>query len=808
MSSHDYTVIKVKLKQILKNGTNYSKLFEAITRSNELITLGYMFMRSFILYVIENNEIPEKEKITEPKLNINFIRLAFSVISNDNTPKKGRPFDAEKKDGLDVLREYFVVFTNKTGAKFINATNLSYILGQTYKQIHISIINNIKYHFDKHLWKYIKNNFVTEYEQIRKLNNSDKLKEYYSELDDVKNDLYNNTRISKKSYHKWIESVRGKIIPNTYTEKKFEKDVEKNTFDYLKCMYHINNYIQDKQIKSYQIFPLKTSCYQNHIKINTSALIDIFYNNDKINEINELSELYKEDYFRKAGNTKFQEALWNDVFCLKNISKKKPNKLEYNYKRKGFSFNYEIDTDGFAVSLNFINNSKIPNKEKRKTNFSEARRKTNNEKRQMTAEEFKEFQEQKTEVKEKKEEDQKELEKQKRADKSKAFKELPKEEQDKIKNQLNENSEFPYIERLFKNMTEEEKKSFIQDFADGKILPIDPGKRSPLYMMASNKVVRQKKIEGKKFKANNFGISVWNDHKIMNYTSKTRSKCLKRKHYRQLIEGWKNDTTGVKFKGQVNEKNEWSGKSLKQLEEELSKYNSKSCKHSDFLNYVKSKLEYNKKVSIQYDTDYLHKLNWFNYLNKNGHENDLLNHIENEFGKDVIIIIGDWSGKGRFRFESTPHIALKRKLAERFKVYLIDEYLTSKIHYKHHIECKNLKVKIEKKELVDPSLGNDKLKVVDKEVITSETIIQAKKDIKKVHAVLTYKIVNEDMGCKISEMGCINRDKNSILNMEAIIQSLITIGKRPEIFSRKTNRSDRKVKPADARGANSVGVKK
>ena len=61
-------------------------------------------------------------------------------------------------------------------------------------------------------------------------------------------------------------------------------------------------------------------------------------------------------------------------------------------------------------------------------------------------------------------------------------------------------------------------------------------------------------------------------------------------------------------------------------------------------------------------------------------------------GKDVIIIVGDWSGKGRIRYRSTPNIALKRKLAERFEVYLLDEYLTSKIHYKYHVKCDNISV--------------------------------------------------------------------------------------------------------------------
>ncbi len=46
--------------------------------------------------------------------------------------------------------------------------------------------------------------------------------------------------------------------------------------------------------------------------------------------------------------------------------------------------------------------------------------------------------------------------------------------------------------------------------------------------MASNSIIHKKT---KQIDMDNFGISVWNGHKIMNYTSKTRLKTLKRDHY-------------------------------------------------------------------------------------------------------------------------------------------------------------------------------------------------------------------------------------------------------------------------------------
>lgn len=786
LNANKRIAIKIKLEDILKEDVAYDKLYGAIKNVNELVNMGYLFIRSFIVYAIENNA-----QICKLKFDVDLIRLAFSVISNDTNAKKGRPFNSNKQTRLSILQKYFTIFRLYTKIDVIPATTLSYILEQSYKQMYTSVINNILCHFEKHVWKYIRTQFIDEYESICELKNPDKLKEYYSDLEKIKNDLFNGTHKSNVKYHEWIKHNRKLIIPDTYTEKSFEKDVNSHTFNYLKCMIHINKYLQEKEVKSYQIFPLRTGYSQHHIKINTSALIDIFHGNANLNKLTKIA------YIKQVGNNNFQETVWNSLFQLKN------NKNNYKYIREGFSFNYEIETDGFTVSLNFINNNEIPNKENKKKNFRIARAETNTDKKNMSEIEFLSFQQKKNDIKAEKKEAQINANKQKKLKQQQEYKNLSKEEQDKVKNKLNDLSEFPYIEKILANKDRSE--SFRKDFMNGKIILCDPGKRSPLYLMASNNVIYENK---KSIKMNNFGVTVWKNHKIMNYTNNTRQKFLKKKEYGKLIENWKSNISNDQFMSNANikitsldtakeiisdqtkafiEKEiEWDKKSIKELEQELSDYNAKSCKYDDFMSYVIKNIEYNKKVSEQYNTTYLQKLKWFTYLNKNKHENDLLNEIQNEFGSDITIIIGDWSGKGRVKFMSTPNISLKRKLAERFKVYFIDEYLTSKIHYSHHVKCNNLSVKLTETET---------------EKVNSESIGKSTSNLKQLHSVLTYEVVIESMECNKKEKGCINRDKNSVLNMETIVRELIETGKRPVIFRRETNHVDRKVNPRDARGA-------
>ena len=739
--------IKCPYKDILHPNENYSKLINIINSHDRIKSYGDLFIRSFLLDTFENNTI------TDLKIDQEFIRCAFSVICRTDKPKRGKPVDKKKKNIIDILTTYWNSFKEKTGMESLSSLNLSYVLGQTYKQIHISIINNIKYNYDKHLWAYIKASFNNEYID------APKKKLFYTEMNKIKNDLLNNTQTSDNRYHKWIKDNKTNIVPITYTENKFETDVVKNTFKYLKCMHYINNYLQINSFKSYQIYPIKTKCYQQYIKINTSALIEIFAGTNLLNDEP------KNKYLSKAGDNEIQEKIWNKVFRLKD------NDDNYLYKRKGYSFNYEIETDGFGVSLNFIDDNEKPNKEKKKKNFEKGRNKTNVIKASKSAEEYDLYQKQKKDIEHKKNEEQLINLKAKKRERSKQIKKMSLEEKAEHKKLMNDLKEFPYIEQLLtdKNIREQ----FLEEFNAGHVLLGDPGMRSIIYFMAANNHIQLKQ---KNLQTNNFGVSIWDNksleiddngkhkiekHKSLNYTSKTRTLFLKGNHYTKLRESWKNQ--------RVDDK-----KSLKEVELELSQYNSKICNNNEFIKYVKKKLEYDNKAHTEYNTLYLRKLKWYTYLNKNKHENDLLNHIQNEFGNKLSnglsIILGDWSRGNHIRYKSVPNISLRRKLAERFNVYSIDEYLTSKIHYKYKIKCKNLKIK------------------QNQENIDNTT--QSKNFLKKLHAVLTYKIANTEVACKPLEMGCINRDKNSVLNMETIVTELLKSGTRPTIFSRQTNQTD------------------
>jgi hypothetical protein len=253
--------------------------------------------------------------------------------------------------------------------------------------------------------------------------------------------------------------------------------------------------------------------------------------------------------------------------------------------------------------------------------------------------------------------------------------------------------EFPYIDEVSK------------DFLDGKHLFIDPGKRSLLTMMDD-------------------------DGNYFSYTNKQRINETKRIKYSSLLKNYKDK------------------QHITEIENTLSLFNSKTCDIEKFKEYIKEKLKVNDAIAKLYQDEKFRKYKWYSYINTKRTEDNMLNKIENKYGKDIKIIIGDWSiGKQMRNFISTPNLAIKRKLNTRFEVYNIDEFRTSCLNYKTEELCNNL-------------------------------YLPDKRNIeRKMHSILTFKMENK-------RKGCINRDKNGCKNIQKVFNHYIETGERPEKYKR------------------------
>ncbi len=273
-----------------------------------------------------------------------------------------------------------------------------------------------------------------------------------------------------------------------------------------------------------------------------------------------------------------------------------------------------------------------------------------------------------------------------------------------------------------------------------KNIYVDPGKRSLFYMIDD-------------------------DGNKLDYTNRRRIKETKRLKYQRLIENHKKRL------------------SIMEIEQELNDYNSRTCDLNKFKAYMKKKNEINKKLFEKYKDPKFRQYRWYSYINRKRSEDRMLNLIQKQFGKEINIIMGDASlGKNMRNFISTPNIALKRKLKERFSVYHIDEFRTSCLHYKTEEKCDNLhyvdkkkkeKLKIQLKQLLKEKRNEEnanKITYIGK-------YLDGKDKTRKLHSVLTYKMEN-------NRLGCINRDLNACMNIKKLFKHYLKNGDRPLRYQR------------------------
>jgi hypothetical protein len=255
-------------------------------------------------------------------------------------------------------------------------------------------------------------------------------------------------------------------------------------------------------------------------------------------------------------------------------------------------------------------------------------------------------------------------------------------------------------EAEFKYIDEVDKSSLV-----GAHIFIDPGKRSLLSMMDDN-------------------------NKFTSYTHAQRLHATKHYKYQRLL---------INYKTKLG---------ILQHEKLLTGTNSKSCNLETFKTYVNVKLKVNEAIVPLYGNTKFRQYRWYGYINNQRADVNMVNQIKNEYGLESIIVMGDWSiSKQMKHFKPTPNLHIKRKLAENFKMYDIDEFRTSCLHHMTEEKCNNLYL---------PDI---------------------KGISRKKHAILTYQMEN-------NAMGCINRDRNGCYNIRKLFDHYLLTGTRPERYDR------------------------
>lgn len=122
--------------------------------------------------------------------------------------------------------------------------------------------------------------------------------------------------------------------------------------------------------------------------------------------------------------------------------------------------------------------------------------------------------------------------------------------------------------------------------------------------------------------------------------------------------------------------------------DKLSLCNSKSTKIDIFEKFIKTQHEIYVKIHSNYDKLCFRKMNLRKFIHEKKSIDKMLNNIEDKYGQNIVIGFGNWSSNNNNcnlkNNQPTIGVELKRKIAKRFDTILINEFRTSKLHFKCH----------------------------------------------------------------------------------------------------------------------------
>lgn len=154
------------------------------------------------------------------------------------------------------------------------------------------------------------------------------LKNLISDLLNVKDKNYK----SGEHLYGWIKMMKKIILPE---KQNFDKDnvmydLKVNPMDYFSCMFKITKLTELYGGNPYNLFPLRVSVIPRHIKLDTTTIVNILMECDKV--------YYKTHLVAESYN------IWNKFFNL-NLKV---------FRKKGYKFNDTIITDGVSCSILFV----------------------------------------------------------------------------------------------------------------------------------------------------------------------------------------------------------------------------------------------------------------------------------------------------------------------------------------------------------------------------------------------------------------------------------------------------------------------
>ena len=346
ISSCSYKNIKTSLSSIVTDYDVVVTLNETVLMAHRIAIHTLQFLKMYLIHYFDTTQ---QLPLVNHALILNIMKILAPKQAHGGSAPKQKTAELQAELQLFYVQYYQPTMATETPLTY---RHMSEILRYMVVMIETAYLNNIKQHFVSCVERYVNVYFdkrarVEAIKANNSLSSTEKkvqIVKLSALLRHIKNDILSlgPTLISPLEYHQFIMQTRTAILPHkaSYSKNSVYYDLQSHPQDYLSGMFQMIRYIESRDAKIINLFPIRNSIVPKYIRIDTTTLVELLIEPHKHG--------HTKTYYKSKGNlVELEDQIW----CLFFKTQKK---CFYNHERYKYRFNYMIETDGVGCSIQLI----------------------------------------------------------------------------------------------------------------------------------------------------------------------------------------------------------------------------------------------------------------------------------------------------------------------------------------------------------------------------------------------------------------------------------------------------------------------
>jgi hypothetical protein len=278
---YSYKNVKTSLSSIVTDYDVVVTLNETVLMAHRIAIHTLQFLKMYLIHYIDTTQ---QLPLVNHALILNIMKILAPKQAHGGSAPKTKTAELQAELQLFYLQYYQPTMATEAPLTYRRMTE---ILRYMVVMIETAYLNNIKQHFVSCVERYV-NVYFEKQARVEAIKTNDRLSSIEKKaqlarlsalLRQIKTDILSlrQTLLSPLEYHQFIMQTRIAILPQkaSYLKNSVYYDLQSHPHDYLHGMFQMIRYIEYRDAKIINLFPLRTSIVPKYIRIDTTTLVEL-----------------------------------------------------------------------------------------------------------------------------------------------------------------------------------------------------------------------------------------------------------------------------------------------------------------------------------------------------------------------------------------------------------------------------------------------------------------------------------------------------------------------------------------------------